>query len=193
MAIGYDRRDLDTTLKAVAGLYSNLGYGVVREVVNQVGAFCATIPGASDATVRTSLVSTRKPSDMSLVRSIKSGSPLNEYLTEQLGAPQEALCLFPTTSGVPEYFNFHVGDVGHFAIIGGTGVGKTTFQTRCSAAGKSSPGARTIVIDKDESCFITIKSLGGSYISIDPEKSNQDEPHAMGKQAICLAEGRLLD
>lgn len=178
MAIGYDRRDLDTTLKAIAGLYSNLGYGVVREVVNQVGAFCATIPGASDATVRTSVVSTRNLSDMSLVRSIKSGSPFNDYLSEQLAAPQEALCLFPTTSGVPEYFNFHVGDVGHFAIIGGTGAGKTTLLNLLLCSWQKYPGAQTIVIDKDESCFITIKSLGGSYISIDPEK-NQTKMNPM--------------
>jgi type IV secretion/conjugal transfer VirB4 family ATPase len=171
MAIGYDRRDLDTTLKAVAGLYSNLGYGVVREVINQVGAFCATIPGASDATVRTSVVSTRNLSDMALVRSIKSGSPKNEYFSEQLGSPQESLCLFPTTSGVPEFFNFHVGDVGHFAIIGGTGAGKTTLLNLLICSWQKYPSGRTIVIDKDESCFITIKSLGGSYISIDPEKS----------------------
>lgn len=171
MAIGHSRRDLDTTLKAISGLYSNLGYGVVREVVNQVGAFCATIPGASDATVRTSMVSTRNLSDMALVRSIKSGSPRNEYLTEQLGSPQEALCLFPTTSGVPEYFNFHVNDVGHFAIIGGTGAGKTTLLNLLIIMWQKYQGARTIVIDKDESCFITLRSLGGSYISVDPEKS----------------------
>lgn len=171
MAIGHNRADLELTLKGLAGLYSNLGYGVVREVVNQMGAFCATIPGASDATVRTSMVSTRNLSDMSLVRSIKSGSPLNEYLTEQLGSPQEALCLFPTTSGVPEFFNFHVNDVGHFAIIGGTGAGKTTLLNLLIMMWQKYPGARTIVIDKDESCFITVRSLGGSYISIDPEKN----------------------
>lgn len=171
MAIGRDRKDLDITLKGIAGLYSNLGYGVVREVTNQVGAFCATIPGAGDATVRTSMVSTRNLSDMSLVRSIKSGSPQNEYLSEQLGSPQEALCLFPTTSGVPEYFNFHVGDVGHFAIIGGTGAGKTTLLNLLIVMWQKYRNARTIVIDKDESCFITIKSLGGSYINIDPEKA----------------------
>lgn len=171
MAIGRDRRDLDSTLKSIAGLYSNLGYGVVREVVNQVGAFCATIPGASDATVRTNMVSTRSLADMSLVRSIKSGSPINEYLTEQLGSTQEALCLFPTTSGVPEHFNFHVGDVGHFAIIGGTGAGKTTLLNLLIMMWQKYPGARTIVIDKDESCFITLNSMGGSYISIDPEKA----------------------
>ena len=171
MAIGRDRRDLDITLKGIAGLYSNLGYGVVREVVNQVGAFCATIPGGGDSTVRTSMVSTRNLSDMSLVRSIKSGSPQNEYLTEQLGSPQEALCLFPTTSGVPEYFNFHVGDVGHFAIIGGTGAGKTALLNLLIMMWQKYRGARTIVIDKDESCLIALKSMGGSYISIDPEKA----------------------
>jgi type IV secretion system protein VirB4 len=178
MAIGYDRVDLDTTLKSVSALYSNLGYGVVREVINHVGAFCATIPGASDATVRTSLVSTRNLSDMSLVRSIKSGSPFNDYLSQQLGSPQEALCLFPTASGVPEYFNFHVADVGHFAIIGGTGAGKTTLLNLLICSWQKYPGARTIVIDKDESCFITIKTLGGSYIAIDPEK-NQTKMNPM--------------
>lgn len=171
VAIGRDRKDLDTTLKGIGGLYSNMGYGVVREVINQVGAFCATIPGGGDATVRTSMVSTRNLSDMTLVRSIKSGSPWNEYLSEQLGSPQEALCLFPTTSGVPEFFNFHVGDVGHFAIIGGTGAGKTTLLNLLIMMWQKYVGARTIVIDKDESCFITLKSLGGSYISIDPEKA----------------------
>ncbi|MGH7472193.1 MAG: VirB4 family type IV secretion system protein, partial [Longimicrobiales bacterium] len=123
--IGYDQQDMNTVRKKIAGVLSNAGYGVVNEVIHQVGAFSATIPGASDTSVRSTLVSTRNLADMAVVRSIQPGSPVNHYLSEQRKVTSPALCLFPTPSGVPELFNFHVGDVGHFMVVGPSGGGKT--------------------------------------------------------------------
>lgn len=164
--IGRDVQDLDTTRKQIAGVLSNAGYGVVNEVIHQVAAYTATIPGAADAAVRSTLVSTRNLSDMVVVRSIQPGPNENAYFTEQRRAPSRALCLFPTPSGVPELFNFHVGDLGHFMVIGGSGGGKTTFINLMMTMFQRYAPCRVIVLDKDRSCYLTIKALGGNYIDI---------------------------
>lgn len=164
--IGRDLQDMDTTRKTIAGVLSNAGYGVVNEVIHQVGAFCATIPGAADASVRSTLISTRNLADMAVVRSIQPGSAVNAYLSEQRKVVSPSLCLFPTPSGVPELFNLHVGDVGHFMVVGPSGGGKTTFINLLTTHWQRYAPCRVIVLDKDRSCYLTLKALGGTYVAL---------------------------
>lgn len=170
--LGEDNADLQHTRKAIAAVLSNAGYGVVNEVIHQVGAFMATIPGAGDASVRATLVSTRNLADMAVVRSIHPGPGINKYLTEQRRAPSRSLCLFPTPSGVPELFNLHVGDVGHFMVVGPNGAGKTSLINLLIAMWQRYAPCRVIVLDKDKSCYLTIKALGGSYVSLTKADGN---------------------
>lgn len=168
--LGEDQEDLIHTRKDIAAILSNAGYGVVNEVIHQVGAFMATIPGAADASVRATLVSTRNLADMAVVRSIQPGSFHNKYLTEQRRTPSRSLSLFPTPSGVPELFNLHVQDVGHFMVVGPNGAGKTSFINFLIMMFQRYAPCRVIVLDKDRSCYLTIKALGGSYVSLtDPD------------------------
>lgn len=164
--IGYDAEDLSMTRKTLAGVLSNAGYGVVNEVIHQIGAYCACIPGVADGGVRATMVSTRNLADMSMVRSIQPGATKNHYLTEQRKVDSPSLCLFPTPSGVPELFNFHVGDVGHFMVIGPNGAGKTSLINLLIMQWQRYAPCRVIVLDKDNSCALTIKALGGSYIRL---------------------------
>jgi type IV secretion system protein TrbE len=164
--LGEDMADLLHTRKAIAAILSNGGYGVVNEVIHQVGAFMATIPGAADASVRATLVSTRNLADMAIVRSIHPGPAVNKYLTEQRRAPSRSLCLFPTPSGVPELLNLHVGDVGHFMVVGPNGAGKTSLINLLISMFQRYAPCRVIVLDKDKSCYLTVKALGGSYVSL---------------------------
>lgn len=168
--LGEDAADMKHTRKAIAGVLSNAGYGVVNEIIHQVGAFMATIPGAADASVRATLVSTRNLADMAVVRSIQPGPGTNKYLTEQRRTPSRSLCLFPTPSGVPELLNLHVGDVGHFMVVGPNGAGKTSLINMLMTMWQRYEPCRVIVLDKDKSCYLTITALGGSYVSLtDPQ------------------------
>lgn len=169
--LGDTEKELENTRKIIGGVLSNAGYGVVKEVVHQVGAFMATIPGATDASVRSTLVSTKNLADMAVVRSIQPGAHTNKYLTEHRKTNSPFLCLFPTPSGVPELFNLHVGDVGHFMVVGPNGAGKTSLINLLIMCWQRYLPCRVIVLDKDKSCYLTIKALGGTYLTLE----NKDE------------------
>jgi type IV secretion system protein VirB4 len=101
---------------------------------------------------------------MTITRSVSNSKGENNYLTSKRKSFSPYLCIFNTKSGVPFKFNFHVGDVGHFMIIGPTGGGKSTFVNLMVIMWQKYSPCRVIILDKDNSCYTTIKSLGGSYI-----------------------------
>jgi len=168
-----DLKSLNETQKKVSEILNNAGYGVVKEVMYQMGAFLTSIPGAANGIIRSTLISTKNLSDLIILRSVNSGKDLNIHLSEQRKIKSPYLCLLPTNTNVPEKFNFHVGDVGHFMVIGPSGSGKTTFINFLMIQWQKYSPCRVIVVDKDKSCYLTIRALGGSYISLNEnEKSS---------------------
>lgn len=157
---------LVNTQKKISEILNNAGYGTIKEVMYQVGAFLTSIPGLIDGIIRSTLISTKNLSNLIIVRSVNSGEEFNNYLSEQRKVKTPYLCLLPTNTNVPEKFNFHVGDVGHFMVIGPSGSGKTTFINFLMIQWQKYSPCRVIVIDKDKSCYLTIRALGGKYISI---------------------------
>ena len=178
LVLGKTITELDRTRKSISEVLNNLGFGVIKEVVHQVGAFMTSIPGAIDIIVRSSLISLSNLAHLIFLRSIDPGSSSNAYLTEQVGQNLSYLSLFPTQSGVPEYFNFHVGDVGHFLLVGQSGSGKTTFINFNIAMWQKYFPCKTILLDKDNSCYLTVNALGGKYIRLSkqPNEKNQMNP-----------------
>ena len=150
----------------VHAILNNAGYGLVRENVNALSAFAVTLPGAADAVLRTSLVSTRNLSDLTVVRTLDSGPEDNPHLREQRGVASEPLVLLPTGSDVPERFSLHVGDVGHFMVVGPAGAGKTTLMNFLIAHWQRYAPCRVVVVDKGLSNYITLRALGGEYIRL---------------------------
>jgi len=172
VVIEEDLKSLDETQKKLSETLNNAGYSVVREVMYQMGAFLTSIPGVISGIIRSRLVSTRNLSDLIILRSILSGNELNLHLSEQRKIKSPYLCLMPTHTNVPEKFNFHVGDVGHFMVIGPSGSGKTTFMNFLMIQWQKYSPCKIIVIDKDKSCYLTLRSLGGSYISLNDTDEN---------------------
>jgi type IV secretion system protein VirB4 len=159
-----DENSLILTRNSLVEILTNSGYGLIQEVIYPVGAFLSTLPGSTDINIRSKLISSRNLSDLIITRSISNSKGENKYLTSKRKLYSPYLCAFNTKSGVPFKFNFHVGDVGHFMIIGPTGGGKSTFVNLMIIMWQKYSPCRVIVIDKDNSCYTTIKSLGGSYI-----------------------------
>lgn len=164
MVLGDSSDELDKTRKEAAEVIRNLGFGLIKEVLHQIGAFMSSIPGANNVMLRSSLVSTSNLAHLVMIRTVSVGVPNNKYLSEQRGVDSEHLCILPTTSGVPEYFNFHVGDIGHFLIVGQSGGGKTTLVNLLISMWQKYYPCKTIILDKDMSCYLTVKALGGDYI-----------------------------
>ena len=159
-----DADALIQTKNSLSEILTNSGYGLVLEVIYQLGAFISTLPGSTDINIRSKLISSRNLSDMTITRSISLSKNENTYLSSIRNTMTPCLCLFETKSGVPFRFNFHVDDVGHFMIIGPTGGGKSTFINLMIIMWQKYSPCKVIIIDKDNSCYTTIKSLGGSYI-----------------------------
>lgn len=162
------QQELDRASQSIVGVLANAGYGLVRENVNLVSAFATTIPGAADAVLRSTMLSTRNLSDLTVLRTLSAGPASNRFLTEQRGVPTGPLAVLRTHSDVPENFHLHVGDVGHFMVVGPAGSGKTTFINFLLTCWQSYSPCRAFVLDKDQSNYITITSLGGQYVDLRP-------------------------
>lgn len=180
------REQLQHASRAVYGALAGSGWGLVRETLNAFGAFAATIPGAASAVTRTSLVSTRNLADLTVVRTLKAGLARNAHLSEQRGVPSPALALLPSATDVPQMFNLHVGDVGHFMIVGPAGQGKSTLVNFLLLCWQRYAPCRVIVIDKDRSNHLTITALGGRHVDL----ARAGEVGARMNPARWLAERR---
>jgi type IV secretion/conjugal transfer VirB4 family ATPase len=171
--LGRTPDEVHQSTQALYGVMTNAGYGLVKETINSMSAFAVTVPGADKAVTRTTLISSRNLADLTVVRTVRAGENVNRYLSEQRGVESEALTILPSASDVPELFNLHVGDVGHFMIVGPAGGGKTTFINFLIMMWQRYAPCRVIAIDKDLSNYITIKGLGGEYIDLRPSASRQ--------------------
>ena len=176
-----DRTGLDLATRRIHAVLSNAGFGLVKENVNFYGAYALTLPGACEAVSRTSLVSAANLADLTLVTSLDAGDEVNSHLSEQRGRVSRFLALLPTASDVPERFSFHVGDVGHFFIVGPAGAGKTTLMNFLMINWQRYSPCQLIVLDKGLSNWITLKSLGGAYMDLRPDR-----------QGVCMNPARWI-
>jgi type IV secretion system protein VirB4 len=163
-----DRPALERATRQIHAVFSNGGYGLVKENVNFFGAFALTLPGAADAVLRTSLASAANLADLTLLASLDAGAMNNPHLSEQRGVASEPLVLLPTRTDVPERFSLHVGDVGHFFIVGPAGAGKTTLINFLMIQWLRYAPCQLIVLDKGLSNWITLEALGGAYVHLQP-------------------------
>jgi type IV secretion system protein VirB4 len=158
--------ELNDAAQSLYGLMSNWGYGLVRENINAISAFCTTLPGASSAVTRTSMISTTNLADLTLVRTLRAGENRNRFLSTEMRTAHEALTIVPTSTDVPEMLNLHVGDVGHFLIVGPAGNGKSTMVNFLLFQWMRYAPCRAIILDKDRSSRIAVLALGGSYVDL---------------------------
>lgn len=186
---------LNVTTQAIVHLIQQQCFRVRVENANATQAYLGSLPGHGGYNVRQLLVDSvyvgcALPNSAPYTGEKKSPCPL--YPTD---AP--ALLMSATEGNRPFYFNLHVGDVGHTAILGPTGMGKSTLIAALIAAHRRYEGSRVIVLDKDKSHELIVRALGGVYVDLNAQSSSlaplsflQDENDEV---AIGLATQWLLD
>ncbi len=156
---------LNKAAEAIITRIQQLDFRVRDESVNATEAYLGSIPSHGDYNLRKMMVDTEFVSQALPTSSVYQGEreapcPLTGYL-------HQPPLLFTATKGSrPFLLNLHVGDVGHTAILGPTGAGKTTLNAMIMASHRKYPGSRIIVMDKDYSNRTTIKALGGDYFDL---------------------------
>ncbi len=142
-----------------------MDFKVRDESVNACESFLGSIPAHGDYNLRKMMVDTNYIGHAMPTSSLYQGelkSPCNKT-----GYHNQPPLLFTATEGArPFLFNCHVGDVGHTAILGPTGMGKSTLIGAMMMGHRQYPGSRIIVMDKDNSNRLPIKALGGQYYDL---------------------------
>ncbi len=148
----------------VAGMLRKHAFVLTSETTGLFGAFLSTLPGNSKVNPRKYLSSAEKIADMMPLRGKYEGQPTHPHFSNKLGRQVPCHVQFDTYSNIPYQFNFHVEDVGHALIIGGTGAGKTVLMNLFITAHQKYAPAKTYIFDKDYSMSVPALLLGGQHI-----------------------------
>jgi len=146
-----------------------LDFRVRDETVNATEAYLGSIPCHGDYNLRKMLQDTHFVSHAFPTSSVYQGDI--KAPCQKTGYKDQAPLLFTATRGSrPFILNLHIGDVGHTALLGPTGSGKTTLNALLMASHRKYPHSRIIVLDKNQSNYHTILSLGGQYFSPESDR-----------------------
>lgn len=166
LAYGDTPHDASHCADIITGSFRANGYSVTREVTGLMPAFLTTLPGNTKTALRKYLASTANLSDLVPLRTIRSGSPRHALFSQVLGREVPAMVKFMTDFGVPYNFSPHEMDLGHTAIIGGSGAGKTTLVHLLTSMMQKYYPCNTFIFDKDYSMMLMTVLLGGRHIDI---------------------------
>lgn len=166
LAIGSSPKEAENAADLLASNLRANGFAILRERQGLMSAILTTMPGNANATLRWKLASTANLADLAPIRTISRGESTHPLFSRILGHDVPPLCRFLTPHGLTFDFNPHETDLGHTAVIGGAGSGKTSLVTLFVAQfQKYSPG-QTFIFDKDHSLMVATVMLGGKHIDL---------------------------
>lgn len=166
LAYGSNSEDSNHSAGLIAASLRSNGYAVTREITGLLPGFLASLPGNPKVAIRQYLASTANYADLCPLRTIGSGQVRHEYFSDVLGRPVPAHIRFLTHDGVPYDFSPHEYDLGHTAIIGGTGAGKSTLVSLMLSMFQKYFPCNTFIFDKDHSMMLMTLLLGGKHIDM---------------------------
>jgi len=168
----------DTSLKKakikadlVKTLINSKGFTCKDEKINAFEAFKSMLPGQIYANYRALPVMTNNMAHVVPLSSVWTGVRSNGHALAVTGVDTPHL-ICPTLEGTPFYFSFNVGDVGHSALWGPTGSGKSTALNLMELQFFKYPGSQVIVFDKGRSCRQPCLACGGLFY--EPAAENAD-------------------
>lgn len=102
-----------------------------------------------------------------------------EYINKHLNAP--ALLFTETDSTNPFLLNLHVGDVGHTAVVGPTGSGKSVFLAMLYTQFMKYDKARVFIFDKGASSKVPTYAHGGTFYDLGVDDTSFQPFRELGK------------
>lgn len=148
---------LDGKIRAIMAVLDSQGLVSRVEDTNAVEAWLSSLPGHGYANCRKPPMATMNLCDLMPLSAIWAGPVRNEHL----GGP--ALMLTRTTGSTPFRLDLHQGDVGHTAIVGPTGAGKSVLLNFIAMQFRRYAGAQVFIFDSGQSARITTALVGGQF------------------------------
>lgn len=167
----------DAACREISRLVNNRGFVARTEEINSVEAYLGSIPGHGEYNVRRPFISTRNLADIIPLSAIWAGAP--NAVCPMYPTDSPALMQCEAAGATPFRLNLHIGDVGHTAILGPTGTGKSTLLAVLQAQFLRYPKATVFSFDKRYSSYVLCKAVGGSHFDIaDPASKHSFCPLA---------------
>ncbi|RJF90320.1 conjugal transfer protein TrbE [Sphingomonas cavernae] len=173
-----DRAKAEDKVRMVERIVNGLGFTCIRERVNAVEAWLSSLPGHVYANVRQPLVHTLNLAHLMPLSSVWAGPARNDHLD---GPP----LLYAETSGsTPFRLSTHVGDVGHLAVVGPTGAGKSVLLALLALQFRRYPDAQVYIFDKGFSARAAVLAMGGAHHALGLGGEHDGEARAISFQPL---------
>lgn len=149
--------EVEERVDVISKTINNMGFITIEESINSVEAFLGSIPGNITNNIRMPILNTITLSHLLPVSSVWGGDSWNKHLN----APP--LIYTKTKGSTPFRFNIHIEDIGHSAIVGPTGYGKSVLLGLIASSFMKYEDSRVYFFDKDASSRVLTYAVGGEF------------------------------
>lgn len=149
--------EVEERVDVISKTINNMGFITIEESINSVEAFLGSIPGNITNNIRMPILNTITLSHLLPVSSVWGGDSWNKHLN----APP--LIYTKTKGSTPFRFNIHIEDIGHSAIVGPTGYGKSVLLGLIASSFIKYKDSRVYFFDKDSSSRVLTYAVGGEF------------------------------
>jgi type IV secretion system protein VirB4 len=146
----------------VRNIINSAGFTCKEETFNALEAWKSMMAGQVYANYRALPVMSYNLSHVLPLSSVWAGMRRNEHAGRITGVDTPHLTC-STAEGTPFFLNINPTDVGHTAVWGPTGAGKSTFLNLLEAQFFKYPESQVIVFDKGKSCRQICLAMGGLF------------------------------
>lgn len=149
--------EVEERVDIISKTINNMGFITIEESINSVEAFLGSIPGNITNNIRMPILNTITLSHLLPISSVWGGDSWNKHLN----APP--LIYTKTKGSTPFRFNIHIEDIGHSAIVGPTGYGKSVLLGLIASSFMKYKDSRVYFFDKDASSRVLTYAVGGEF------------------------------
>ncbi|MDR2095380.1 MAG: AAA family ATPase [Treponema sp.] len=160
----WDTNFADAKKKAerIRNIINSAGFTCKEETFNAFESFKSMMPGQVYANYRALPVMSYNLSHVIPLSSVWAGMRVNEHAGHITGVDVPHITC-STQEGTPFFLNLNPSDVGHTAVWGPTGAGKSTILNLFEAQFFKYPASQVIVFDKGKSCRQICLAMGGLF------------------------------
>ncbi len=165
-----DKDVLEDSTKIIQQELNNRGFSTRIEGVNAIEAYIGSLPGHGYQNVRRPLIHTLNLADFLPLTGVWAGFEKNpcRYFPEN----SPPLLYAATEGSTPFRVNLHVHDVGHTAIFGSTGGGKSTLLALICAQFFRYPDAQVFHFDVGYSSYVLCKGMNETHYDLMAENGS---------------------
>ena len=149
--------EVEERVDIISKTINNMGFITIEESINSVEAFLGSVPGNITNNIRMPILNTITLSHLLPVSSVWGGDSWNKHLNVP------PLIYTKTKGSTPFRFNIHIEDIGHSAIVGPTGYGKSVLLGLIASSFMKYKDSRVYFFDKDASSRVLTYAVGGEF------------------------------